>query len=267
MSARKPRAKKAAVEKIDSTPAPAPKKPRGRPPKAKKQEDENAMDLEEPVVAATKGKKRGRVELDPPAPAAQEEEPKAKKARSSKAKSSNLKIFDSGFVSPPASSPHSASFLFSRLEDVFDNYASPLKEGEEEESIEPKELSRFLSDLSISPTSLQALALAFELKAKRAGFFLKSEFMTGFTRHGADTIEKMRQKIATWTSQLPQKLHDVWKVTFLLSLFLFFALLFCVLSQLFPLLDLPAHFIFPLFAPPLIPPPLPPPFFLLLLVS
>lgn len=85
------------------------------------------------------------------------------------------------------------------------------------EKINSDGVVKFLSDVNLDPENVKVLIFAWKCKAKEQCTFTKKEFITGLVEIGADTPEKLRQRLLAIEKDLRKdvnKFKDLYNYTF-----------------------------------------------------
>ncbi|PAA56034.1 hypothetical protein BOX15_Mlig007562g1, partial [Macrostomum lignano] len=117
------------------------------------------------------------------------------------------------YYSSPAKYDERLSVDTRKVAALFNSYRSQ----DDPDRINPTGVCRLLDDLRIDPVSLAALVLAWKLQAGVQGEFSRAEFVTGLGRLGADSLDKLRSRLAQTERALAQdvgQLRDLHAFTF-----------------------------------------------------
>ncbi|PAA48520.1 hypothetical protein BOX15_Mlig007562g2, partial [Macrostomum lignano] len=104
------------------------------------------------------------------------------------------------YYSSPAKYDERLSVDTRKVAALFNSYRSQ----DDPDRINPTGVCRLLDDLRIDPVSLTALVLAWKLQAGVQGEFSRAEFVTGLGRLGADSLDKLRSRLAQTSGLWPR---------------------------------------------------------------
>jgi hypothetical protein len=112
--------------------------------------------------------------------------------------------------------PHTAKDDGSKkIDKFFDAYKDPECE-EGDERINAEGIVRLFEDLNVDPEDPTVLVLAYNMQAKEAATFTKSEFEAGCKKLGVDTLDSLRSKWPSFKTVLSTSgtFKEVYKFTF-----------------------------------------------------
>ncbi|XP_075255998.1 DCN1-like protein 1 [Convolutriloba macropyga] len=93
------------------------------------------------------------------------------------------------------------------IENVFKHYANP----QSPDFMLAEEIIRFCGDLSLDPTSLPVLVLAWKFKSKRQCVFTKQEFVEGMYELSCDSLDKLKSYIPHMMSEVESSKSEGFK--------------------------------------------------------
>jgi len=107
-------------------------------------------------------------------------------------------------------------FSMMRLEHLFHIYYDPDGQETDEDYIGPDGIDRLCKDAGVDPENVSLLILAWHLRAKRMGYFTKTEFAEGLEKFKIDTIPKLSAKLkALEKEKMPLgQFKEMYKYTF-----------------------------------------------------
>uniref|UniRef100_A0A5S6QXN9 Defective in cullin neddylation protein n=1 Tax=Trichuris muris TaxID=70415 RepID=A0A5S6QXN9_TRIMR len=105
-----------------------------------------------------------------------------------------------------------------KVEALFEIYADPY-ETATVRKIGPSGVEAFLRDLRLPSDDLLVLVLAWKMRAKTQCEFTKDEFVNGLMEIRCDSLEKLRNKLEKFRSELQdeEKFRDFYQFTFLFA--------------------------------------------------
>lgn len=109
-----------------------------------------------------------------------------------------------------------------KLDAMFNAYANDPQDRKlmecntDEPRIGPNGMLRLLSEINVDPTSVEALVLAWKLKAETQCEFSANEFRTGLRELRVDSVEKLRNLVPSWKRDLENRptLRSLYHFTF-----------------------------------------------------
>ncbi|KAF2073079.1 hypothetical protein CYY_005605 [Polysphondylium violaceum] len=102
-----------------------------------------------------------------------------------------------------------------RLEEFFEKYKDP----EDPTTIGPDGIVKLCVDLEVDPEDVVVLVLAWHLNAKQMGFFSKTEFISGLTKLGIDSLPKLQSHLPKFKKDLEDQnsFKDIYRFAFIFA--------------------------------------------------
>ncbi|KAI6191666.1 Defective in cullin neddylation protein [Aphelenchoides bicaudatus] len=121
----------------------------------------------------------------------------------------NLELAFDIFYSTPAFQESSNTTDCKKIDALFNKYANDPDDRNlidtREPRIGPNGMQRLLNDLNIDPSSLNALVLAWKLRAKIQCEFSHDEFRNGLREMKVDSLDKLRNQVFQWPEELDNR--------------------------------------------------------------
>ncbi|CAD5234668.1 unnamed protein product [Bursaphelenchus xylophilus] len=123
------------------------------------------------------------------------------------------------FYQTPSFQESSSGCDARKIDALFNAYANDkedLKQTGVENRIGPNGMLRLLNDLHVDPSSVDALILAWKMKAETQCEFSQEEFKNGCIQMRVDTIDKMRNQVSNWRNEIKdtQKFKQLYQFAF-----------------------------------------------------
>jgi len=93
------------------------------------------------------------------------------------------------------------------IEGIFRKYASP----KNPDCMQANEIINFCEDISLDPTSLPLLVMAWKFKCKKQCVFTRQEFVDGMYELGCDSLEKLKSSIPNMMSEVDSSKSESFK--------------------------------------------------------
>lgn len=102
-----------------------------------------------------------------------------------------------------------------RLDEFFEKYRDP----EDPNTIGPDGIVKLCVDLEVDPEDVVVLVLAWHLNAKQMGYFSKSEFTSGLSKLGIDSLPKLQSYLPKFKKDLEDQnsFKDIYRFAFIFA--------------------------------------------------